>query len=239
MARRRRRGQAGRPSARGHLDRRRGDRTRQRGRRGLDREGQAVPRRGVAAGHERPCHRRGAARGRPARRRAPGRGGDPCPRPRQGSRAACRDHLADLSVVGPAGAGRRSGRVPGPLARAWLARAGARGPARRGRGAAPGGPTRRPRLARHEHGAEVRRDEPRTSRGPGDRRARDGRADEPRLDGHRAAPDPCHAGADLRRCLGRAVGAHQVPRRFGHRADPRSAADPASSSSSRPCWRGI
>ena len=113
MARGRGRGQAGGPSARGHVDRRRGDRTGERGRRGLDREGQALPRRGVAAGHERPCHRRGAARGRPARRRGPGRGGDPCARSSQGSRAACRDHLADLSVVGPASAGRRSGRVPG------------------------------------------------------------------------------------------------------------------------------
>ena len=179
MARGRGRGQAGGPSARRHVDRRRGDRTGQRGWGGLDREGQALPRRGVAAGHERPCHRRSAARGRSACRRGPGRGGDACARSGQGSRAACRDHLADLSVVGPAGAGRRSGRVPGPLAGAWIARARARRAARRGRGATPGGPTRRPRLARNEHGATVGRDEPRTSRGPGDRRARERRAHEP------------------------------------------------------------
>ena len=143
MAGRGRRGQARGPRPRGHHDRGRGDRARPRSRRGLDREGQAVPRRGDAAGHERPGHRRGAAGGRPARSRAPGRSGDPCPRPCEGRRAAGRHHLADLPLVGAPGAGRRSGRIPGPLARAWLARSGARDPARRGRRAAPGRATRR------------------------------------------------------------------------------------------------
>ena len=159
-------------------DRGRRRRARAGGRHRPDGQGQAARRRGRAASDESTASPTELlARHRPARRRAPGRGGHARPRARPGRRAA-RRRSPRGSIAGRVD--KAASRIPGRSSARWRER-GSLAPALdvlrvRRRCAAARGSARDPRGAGHERRAGVARDEPRPRARPGDRRARVDRA---------------------------------------------------------------
>ena len=162
---------------------------------GVDPRGPSTPFLDARArdGRDRRGDRRGPASGRPARTRAPGRGGDPCPCPGARHRADGSHHLPALPGVRARDERRRSRRLPRSLAGSRPADPRGRGdPGRPVRATArgqPGGPPAPCRGRRTDRAAP----RPRAGRRQGDRRSRSARAtDEPLVAVHRLPPDARH-----------------------------------------------